>query len=143
MAGPYDDILYRSRPVSTTHPPMSQADRAAQFSPFAALTGYEAAVRETARLTQGRITLSEEEKESINRVLLYLQDHLSEQPPVLATYFLPDQKKDGGAYLTLRGTLRRIAPLERQLLLTDGTQIPIDDITQLQCPSFPEPLLEP
>lgn len=143
MAGPYDDILYRSRPVSTTHPPMSQADRAAQFSPFAALTGYEAAVRETARLTQGRITLSEEEKESINRVLLYLQDHLSEQPPVLVTYFLPDQKKDGGAYLTLRGTLRRIAPLERQLLLTDGTQIPIDDITQLQCPSFPEPLLEP
>ena len=143
MAGPYDDILYRSRPVSTTHPPMSQADRAAQFSPFAALTGYEAAVRETARLTQGRMTLSEEEKESINRVLLYLQDHLSEQPPVLVTYFLPDQKKDGGAYLTLRGTLRRIAPLERQLLLTDGTQIPIDDITQLQCPSFPEPLLEP
>lgn len=143
MAGPYDDILYRSRPVSTAHPPMSQADRAAQFSPFAALTGYEAAVRETARLTQGRITLSEEEKESINRVLLYLQDHLSEQPPVLVTYFLPDQKKDGGAYLTLRGTLRRIAPLERQLLLTDGTQIPIDDITQLQCPSFPEPLLEP
>lgn len=143
MAGPYDDILYRSRPVSTTHPPMSQADRAAQFSPFAALTGYEAAVRETARLTQGRITLSEEEKESINRVLLYLQDHLLEQPPVLVTYFLPDQKKDGGAYLTLRGTLRRIAPLERQLLLTDGTQIPIDDITQLQCPSFPEPLLEP
>lgn len=143
MAGPYDDILYRSRLVSTAHPPMSRADRAAQFSPFAALTGYEAAVRETARLTQGRITLSEEEKESINRVLLYLQDHLSEQPPVLVTYFLPDQKKDGGAYLTLRGTLRRIAPLERQLLLTDGTQIPIDDITQLQCPSFPEPLLEP
>ncbi len=143
MAGPYDDILYRSRPVSTAHPPMSRADRAAQFSPFAALTGYEAAVRETARLTQGRITLSEEEKESINRVLLYLQDHLSEQPPVLVTYFLPDQKKDGGAYLTLRGTLRRIAPLERQLLLTDGTQIPIDNITQLQCPSFPEPLLEP
>ena len=143
MSGPYDDILYRSRLVSTAHPPMSRADRAAQFSPFAALTGYEAAVRETARLTQGRITLSEEEKESINRVLLYLQDHLSEQPPVLVTYFLPDQKKDGGAYLTLRGTLRRIAPLERQLLLTDGTQIPIDDITQLQCPSFPEPLLEP
>ena len=143
MPGPYDDILHSRRPVSTKHPPMSQADRAAQFSPFAALTGYEAAVRETARLTEGRIELSEEEKASIDAVLQYLQEQLPEQPPVIVTYFVPDRKKDGGEYRTVNGSLRRIKPLERQLLLLDGTQIPIDDIARLRCPSLPEDPIEP
>ena len=143
MPGPYDDILHLSRPVSGRHPPMSRSDRAAQFSPFAALTGYEAAVRETARLTQGRIELSEEEKASIDSVLQYLQAHLSEQPPVIVTYFVPDLKKDGGEYRTISGSLRRIEPLERRLLLVDGTQIPVDDIFQLQCSNLPEEPLTP
>lgn len=142
MAGPYDDILHGRRPVSQKHPPMSRADRAAQFSPFAALTGYEAAVKETARLTQGKIELSDEEKESIDRVLQALAAHRSEQPPVIVTYFLPDQKKDGGAYVTVTGALKRINLLERRLILTDGTLIPIDDISQLQGPSLPEEPME-
>ena len=122
---------------------MSWTDRAAQFSPFAALTGYEAAVRETARLTQDRIELSEEEKASIDGILQYLQSHLSEQPPVIVTYFVPDRKKDGGEYCTTSGSLRRIEPLERRLLLLDGTLIPIDDISQLQCPTLPEEPMDP
>jgi hypothetical protein len=143
MSGPYDDILHGSRPVSQKHPPMSRADRAAQFSPFAALTGYEAAVKETARLTQGKIELSDEEKESIDHVLQALSAHLPEQPSVIVTYFLPDQKKDGGAYVTVTGALKRINLLERRLILTDGTLIPIDDISQLQCPNLPEEPIEP
>ena len=143
MSGPYDDILHGCRPVSAKHPPMSRADRAAQFSPFAALTGYEAAVRETARLTQGRIEPSEEEKASIDGVLQYLQAHLSEQPPVIVTYFVPDRKKDGGEYRTISASLRRLDPLERRLLLVDGTQVSIDDISQLQCPNLPEEPMEP
>ncbi len=143
MSGPYDDILHRSRPVSQKHPPMSRADRAAQFSPFAALTGYEAAVKETARLTQGKIELSDEEKESIDRVLQALYANLQDQPPVIVTYFLPDQKKDGGAYVTVTGALKRIDLLERRLIFTDGTLIPIDDISQLHGPSLPEEPMEP
>ena len=143
MSGPYDDILYRSRPVSQKHPPMSRADRAAQFSPFAALTGYEAAVKETARLTQGKIELSDEEKESIDRVLQALYANLQDQPPVIVTYFLPDQKKDGGAYVTVTGALKRIDLLERRLIFTDGTLIPIGAISQLQGPSLPEEPMEP
>lgn len=138
MSGPYDDILHLSRPVSQSHPPMPRADRAAQFSPFAALTGYEDAVRETARLTQGRLELTDEEKSAIDGVLQALSVHLSEHPSVIVTYFLPDEKKDGGAYVTVTGCLRRIDVLARQLLLLDGTQIPIDDISQLQCPTLPE-----
>ena len=143
MSGSYDDILYRSRPVSQKHPPMSRADRAAQFSPFAALTGYEAAVKETARLSQGKIELSDEEKESIDRVLQALYANLQDQPPVIVTYFLPDQKKAGGAYVTVTGALKRIDLLERRLIFTDGTLIPIDAISQLQGPSLPEEPLEP
>lgn len=143
MSGPYDDMLHLSRPVSQKHPPMSRADRAAQFSPFAALTGYEAAVKETTRLTQGKIELSDEEKESIDHVLQALSAHLPEQPSVIVTYFLPDQKKDGGAYVTVTGALKRINLLERRLILTDGTLIPIDDISQLQCPNLPEEPIEP
>ena len=143
MSGPYDDILYRSHPVSQKHSPMSRADRAAQFSPFAALTGYEAAVKETARQTQKKIELSDEEKESIDRVLQALYANLQDQPPVIVTYFLPDQKKDGGAYVTVTGALKRIDLLERRLIFTDGTLIPIDAISQLQGPSLPEEPLEP
>lgn len=143
MSGPYDDMLHGRRPVSQKHPPMSRADRAAQFSPFAALTGYEAAVKETARLTQGKIELSDEEKESIDRVLQALYANLQDQPPVIVTYFLPDQKKDGGAYVTVTGALKRIDLLERRLIFTDGTLIPIDDISQLHGPSLPEEPMAP
>lgn len=143
MSGPYDDMLHGRRPVSQKHPPMSRADRAAQFSPFAALTGYEAAVKETARLTQGKIELSDEEKESIDRVLQALYANLQDQPPVIVTYFLPDQKKDGGAYVTVTGALKRIDLLERRLIFTDGTLIPIDAIFQLHGPSLPEEPIEP
>ena len=143
MSGPYDDMLHGRRPVSQKHPPMSRADRAAQFSPFAALTGYEAAVKETARLTQGKIELSDEEKESIDRVLQALYANLQDQPPVIVTYFLPDQKKDGGAYVTVTGALKRIDLLERRLIFTDGTLIPIDAISQIHGPRLPEEPIEP
>ena len=90
-----------------------------------------------------RLYLSDEEKESIDRVLQALYANLQDQPPVIVTYFLPDQKKDGGAYVTVTGALKRIDLLERRLIFTDGTLIPIDAISQLQGPSLPEEPLEP
>ena len=95
--GNYDDIIDLPHHVSETHPPMSRADRAAQFSPFAALTGYDAAVRETARMTERRIELDEGVKAELNARLNCILEHLSEHPQVSITYFMPDEKKSGGA----------------------------------------------
>ena len=129
---PYEDILDLPHPVSPFHPPMSPADRAAQFAPFAALTGHEAAIWETARLTEERIELSEDRKAELDAALRFLQENLSLAPEVSVIYFLPDTKKAGGAYATATGQVKKIDEYARSLLMTDRTEIPIEDIWDIE-----------
>lgn len=138
MKGPYDDIINLPHHVSETRPRMSLYDRAAQFSPFAALTGYEAVIRETARLTESRPEPSEGEAERINAGLSALSLHIGEQPWAEITYFLPDGKKSGGALVRVSGRVKRVDEYERAVVLTDGTDIPIDDITDIDAGPYGE-----
>lgn len=130
--GKYDDIIDLPHHVSGTHPPMSRADRAAQFSPFAALTGYDAAVRETARVTERRIELDEGVKAELNARLNCILEHLSEHPQVSLTYFVPDEKKSGGAYRTVTGTVRKLDSFAKTLTLTDGTVVPMEEMVHVE-----------
>ena len=127
--GAYDDIINLPHPNSAKHPRMSMIDRAAQFSPFAALTGHGAAIEETARLTDRRIELTEEEKTVLDEKLRLLLETGGEG---MITYFLPDARKDGGAYVTKLGTIKKIDPLEGRVILTDRTAIPIKDILEIE-----------
>lgn len=130
--GPYDDIIDLPHPTSTKHPRMPLADRAAQFSPFAALTGHEAAIRETARLTDRRVELDEDEKAALDRKLRLLTEHLAERPAVRITYFQADQRKDGGSYETSSSSIKKLDDVERVVVMTDGRRIPIDDIYEIE-----------
>lgn len=112
------------------------SDRAAQFSPFAALTGYDAAIRETARLTDKKLVLDEETCALLDRKQQYLCEIIAEKPEITVTYFVPDERKDGGSYVTVIGKLRRIDLCARHLLLTDGRNIPLDDIADLESKRF-------
>ena len=129
---PYDDIIHLPHSVSTKHPQMSMTDRAAQFSPFAALTAYDAAIKETARLTDERMELDEEAKLRLDNKLRMVQEMLIEQPELLVTYFQADNRKSGGGYLTVRGSVKKIDVYEQILVLTEGLQIPIRDIYELE-----------
>ena len=124
----YEDIIDLPHHTSTTHPPMSAFDRAAQFSPFAALTGHDAAITESARLTETRVELDEYSKADLNRRLCILQDRMDEQPSVSITYFQPDTKKSGGAYITAAGCIKKMVEYERAVVMQDDTRIPIDQI---------------
>ena len=132
----YDDIINLPRHVSETHPHMSLADRAAQFSPFAALTGYEDAIKEAGRIVDEKIELSEEEKEEINRKLNYLNEHKKENIQITVTYFLMDMKKSGGSYRQITSNLKRLDEIEKTILLADNTILRIDDIRKIQSPLF-------
>jgi uncharacterized protein (UPF0248 family) len=110
---------------------MTIIDRAAQFSPFAALTGYDAAIKETARLTDGRIELDESMKDALNDKLQIIADRLKEHPEIAVSYFQPDAKKSGGAYVTAAGPVKKIDDYERVVVMTDGTAIPIDEIISI------------
>ncbi|MBR4897129.1 MAG: hypothetical protein IKZ41_11910 [Clostridia bacterium] len=122
----YDDIICLSHHQSEKHPRMSMEERAAQFSPFAALTGYGAVIAEAGRLTDARIELGDEQKDEIDRCL---RDLLADPDAVAEiTVFEPDERKDGGRYRTIRGALRRYDPAEGILLLRDGQKIPLDAI---------------
>ena len=132
----YDDIINLPRHVSKTHPHMSLADRAAQFSPFAALTGYEDAIKEAGRIVDEKIELSEEEKEEINRQLNYLNEHKKENIQITITYFLKDMKKSGGSYRQITSNLKRLDEIEKIILLADNTILRIDDIRKIQSPLF-------
>lgn len=127
----YDDILNRSRPISSRHSPMSMRDRACQFSPFAALSGHEEQIDETARLTDRRIVLSEEAKAELDRTQQWLLEHLDRQPLVSVTYFVPDSRKSGGTYVTVSGTVKGVDPWERCLVLSHGSRIAMEDILLL------------
>lgn len=130
--GNFDDIIHLPHPVSTKHSHMSLIDRAAQFSPFAALVGYDAAVKETARLTNKRIELDEYEIDTLNERLRLLADSIEERPEITITYFLPDEKKAGGAYVTVTGCVKKIDDFERVVCMTDGMKIPIEDILAVE-----------
>ena len=129
----YDDIIHLPHHVSKTHPQMSMEDRAAQFSPFAALTGYEAAVKETARLTDDREELDEDEKTRLNAQLQKISARLQEQPEVMVTYFAPDERKTGGARQTYRGRLRKIDRNRKMLIMVDQTELPIENLLNIEC----------
>lgn len=129
----YADIIDKQHPVSKKHPPMSMEERAAQFSPFAALTGYEAAVKETARLTDDREELDEDEKTRMNAQLQQISARLQEQPEVMVTYFAPDERKTGGARQTYRGRLRKIDRNRKMLIMVDQTELPIENLLNIEC----------
>lgn len=128
---PYNDILYLSRPVSEKHIPMPAENRAAQFAPFAALTGYEDAIRETERLTQEKSEQDEYEREALDERLHFLEERIKERPEILLTYFVPDEKKQGGRYVQRRCRLKKIDAYEKQIISEDGTQIRVEDIIKL------------
>jgi len=126
--GKYDDIINLPHHTSSKRPRMSMIDRAAQFSPFAALTGYDAAVKETARLTDQCIELDEYSKAALDERLRLVQEHLKEYPEVTITYFQPDERKDGGAYLSVIGSIKKIDTYEKCVVMMDKQKIPIDEI---------------
>ena len=132
----YEDILNLPHHVSKTRPQMSMLDRAAQFSPFAALTGYDDAIKETGRLTDEKIEMDEDRKAALDMKQAYLIEMIDEQPEISITYFLPDAKKSGGAYVTVTGNLKRFNEYERLLILTDGKKIPMDDIADIESDLF-------
>lgn len=136
MTDKYDDIINLPRHVSKKRPPMPVKDRAAQFSPFAALTGHDAEVKETARITEKRLELDQYMKEKLNHKLQILVDKVKEEPKINITYFEPDDKKDGGAYITITGRVKKIDEYERTILMKDGQVIPIDEIIRLEAEIF-------
>lgn len=131
MMNPYEDIIHLPHHTSATRPRMSAHDRAAQFSPFAALTGYDSAINETARLTDTKVELDEYGKADLNERVRIIQNHMADRPEVTITYFQPDQRKSGGAYITANGRVMKIDDFERMIVLEDATKIPIDAILEL------------
>ena len=131
MTGPYDDMLNLPHPTSRRHSRMSLSDRAAQFAPFAALSGHGAALAETARLTERRIELEEDVKAALDLKQQMLMDRIDEHPDVAVTWFQPDGKKDGGRYVTTTGRLKRIDEVERVLVMEDKTTVPLDDVISI------------
>lgn len=132
----YDDIINLPHHVSDTRPHMPLIDRAAQFSPFAALTGYDEAVTETARLTDTMLELDETQKEVISDQLRNLHEHIKERPEVKITYFVPDEKKDGGAYVSTVGQIKRIDEYDAVVLFYDGTSVPFLRIYAIESDYF-------
>ena len=128
----YSEMKFLSRPIYDDLPSMPRRDRAAQFAPFAALTGYDDAVDEEARRTDSRRELTEDEINELNARLNELSDTLSDRPDVELTYFLPDPRKSGGSYVTKRGAVRIIDRCENVLVFTDGARIPIVELCTLK-----------
>lgn len=125
----YKEIINLPHHVSEKRPHMSMIDRAAQFSPFAALTGHEAALDETARLTDVFVEPDEDEKQIINAKLHLLIDLIEEKPLVTVTYFVPDDRKDGGRYVNITGYLKKISTMNREITMGDGTCVSVDFIS--------------
>ena len=138
MKKQYNDIITLPHHSSDVRAHMSLHDRAAQFAPFAALTGYDSAIGETARLTDAKLTLSEEQENILSERIHIIMEHIQEKPEVNVTYFIPDKRKPGGAYVTAAVSVRRVNEFTRQLILTDGTAIPLDSIFAITGELFDE-----
>ena len=132
----YDDIINLPHHVSKTRPRMSNIDRAAQFAPFAALVGYDAAVKETARLTDERVELDENSKTILNEKLQMILELDGPIPEAMITYFQKDKKKDGGAYITITGRVKKVDIYEQVIILDDGTKISLPDIFEIESDCF-------
>ncbi|MBQ8835047.1 MAG: hypothetical protein IJ001_09030 [Oscillospiraceae bacterium] len=128
----YDDIIHLPHPVSQRRSRMTNYDRAAQFSPFAALTGYDAVIEETARLTDSRIELDQGAVEQLNERLLEIRDSISSRPLVTLTWFRRDERKAGGAYIRATGRVKKIDSYTNTIVLTDGTVIPIRELADAE-----------
>lgn len=128
----YRDMIGLPHPVSATRPQMPRHDRAAQFSPFAALTGYEDIIEESARLTDERLELSEERQFRINERLRLILENISERPEVTITYFIPDKRKSGGAYESVTGFVRLIDECDGTVIFTDRKAVSIADIYDIE-----------
>lgn len=128
MRGKYDDIINLPHHTSTKHPRMTRTARAAQFAPFAALTGLDDEMEETARLTDKKITIDEEQKQVINRELLFIKNNPQRDIPVIITFFKSDGRKDGGAYIEKEVRIKKIDEINRKLILSDYSEIKIDDL---------------
>lgn len=137
MTDQYDDIIHLPHHISSTRPRMSAIDRAAQFSPFAALTGYDTSIKESARLTDARIELDDSQKEEISEKLRLVTGQLDAE--IKITYFLPDTKKTGGKYVLAAGAVKKVDEYERMIIMGDGKQIPIDEVIDVDCDVFGEP----
>ncbi len=131
-AAQYEDIIRLPHHQSGTHPRMSAGERAAQFSPFAALTGYEEAVKETARLTEAKVELSQDAKQRLNEKLSQIISGTEKHPGVCVTYFTADENKAGGSYVTKSGRIKAVSKWEEMLVLADQTKIPLDDIVEIE-----------
>ena len=132
MNNRYNEIINLPHHVSKTRPQMPMSDRAAQFAPFAALTGYDSAIKETGRLTDERIELDEEALTALDRKYQLLMDTLDDAPEVTITYFQPDERKAGGQYVSATGTVKKVDTFGRRILLQDGTRIPLDSVYDLR-----------
>lgn len=136
MSEKYEDMLYMNPPVSKTHRKMSIQDRAAQFMPFAALTGYEDLIRESSRITQSRIELSETEIEELKHKLEILHRHEIEKPLIKVQYFVHDLKKSGGSYQMVEKYLHRIDDIEKKIIFKDRTTIQFEEIISIEYEEF-------
>ena len=132
MNNRYDEIMELPHHISKTRPQMPMSDRAAQFAPFAALTGYDSAIKETGRLTDERIELDEEALTALDRKYQLLMDTLDDAPEVTIIYFQPDERKAGGQYVSATGTVKKVDTFGRRILLQDGTRIPLDSVYDLR-----------
>lgn len=132
MIDKYDDIINLPRHVSKKRVPMPIQERAAQFSPFAALTGHDAAVKETARITEKRIELDQYIKEELNHKLQILIEKIEENPKIKVTYFEPDDKKNGGVYITIIGRIKKIDEYGKIIFMTDDIEVHIDEIVRIE-----------
>lgn len=128
----YREIIDLPHHVSKTRPQMPMSDRAAQFAPFAALTGYDAAIKETGRLTDERIELDVEVLSALDMKYQLLMEALDEAPEVIITYFRPDERKAGGKYVSAVGAVKKIDVFERRITMQDGAKIPMDDVLSIE-----------
>ena len=131
MTNDYDDIINQPHYEPKHHPRMSMWNRAAQFAPFAALTGYDTAIQESNRVTDDWINLEESGNEELNRKMELILSKLSEQPHVTIEYFVPDEHKEGGSYQSYTGNIKRIDEYEKTMVMTDGKKIQLKMITNI------------
>ena len=131
LASKYEEIMKHPHHVSKTRPQMPMSDRAAQFAPFAALTGYESAIKETGRLTDEKIELDEEALTALDMKYQILMDAFDDAPEVTITFFQPDERKAGGKYIAATGAVKKVDDFERRITMRDGTRIPMDDVLSI------------
>lgn len=129
----YDEIINLPRHISETHPPLGKDSYAAQFSPFESLTGYDDVVEEAARTTDNRVYIDDDEKIRLSELLTEILKHSDEKPKVTFTYFVADKVKDGGEFVTVKGTVKKYRESENSIIMDDDTVIAIEDITDIEC----------